>query len=241
MTNKLLDVQRLNGWYDKRLVLKNISFSLSPGEFVAVVGPNTAGKTSLLRAISNAIISTEGSIYFADNDILGQDASDIVKLGIVHVPEGRHVFPRMTVLDNLRIGAFAIRGSISGKSFIERQEYVFEIFPRLKERIKQIAGTLSGGEQQMLALGRAIMARPRLILLDEPSHGLAPALVSELHLVLKRLHADGNTILLVEQNVQLALAVAERGIVLRDGEIIQTGSSSSLLNDPEFSSTYLGI
>jgi branched-chain amino acid transport system ATP-binding protein len=234
----LLRVTDLRAGYGEAEVLHGVSLELAPGDFLCVIGANTAGKSTLLRAISRLVPRVSGSIEFDGNDLLPLSAHDVPRMGIAHVPEGRHVFPEMSVEDNLRIGAFAHRRADD----IElRLNEVFTLFPRLRERRAQRGGSMSGGEQQMVAIGRALMLRPRLLMLDEPSHGLAPMVIEELHHTLANIHAGGTTILLVEQNSALALTLAVRGIVLESGRVTLMGSADTLRNDPRVREAYLGI
>ncbi|GAC1327278.1 MAG: ABC transporter ATP-binding protein [Beijerinckiaceae bacterium] len=232
----LLEIETLRAGYDAADVLHGVSLSVGAAEFVCVIGANTAGKSTLLRAISRLVPRVAGAIRFAGEN-LDLPAHAVPRLGIAHVPEGRHVFPDMSVEHNLLVGAFARRrdGDIAGKL-----EEVFARFPRLKERRSQKAGSMSGGEQQMIAIGRALMLQPRLLMLDEPSHGLAPMIVAELHRALVDIHAGGTAILLVEQNAALALAAADRGIVLESGRVALTGTAAILRDDPRVREAYLG-
>ena len=235
----LLEIRKLSAAYDGALVLHNIDLRVDEGAFVAVIGANTAGKSTLLRAISGLVPKTQGSVLYRGVDLLTLPAHCIPAKGIAHVPEGRHVFPAMTVEENLWLGGYqrrkddaALRASLDG---------VFTMFARLAERRGQLAGTLSGGEQQMLAIGRALMGAPQLLLLDEPSHGLAPKIVQELHDALVQIHKSGVTTLLVEQNTKLALSVASQALVLQSGRVVLQGASAELLNDPRIREAYLGI
>lgn len=235
----LLSIKGLTASYDGSPVLRNVSLDVPQGAFVAVVGANTAGKSTLLRAISGLISRVSGSIVFDGKELLNMPAHRIPSEGIAHVPEGRHIFPDMTVEENLYLGGYSQRSE--GEKLKERIEQVYALFPRLRERREQRAGTLSGGEQQMVALGRALMLKPRLLMLDEPSHGLAPKVVDELHRALVGIHRGGQTILLVEQNTRLALSVAQRASVLQSGQMVLEGASHDLLNDPRVREAYLGI
>jgi branched-chain amino acid transport system ATP-binding protein len=234
----LLRVTNLHAGYGGGEVLHGISLELAVGEFLCIIGANTAGKSTLLRAISRLLPRVSGKIEFEGNDLLPLAAHEVPRLGIAHVPEGRHVFPDMSVEDNLLIGAFARRRDRDIKA---RLDEVFALFPRLRERGTQRGGSMSGGEQQMVAIGRALMLRPRLLMLDEPSHGLAPMVVEELHRTLVEIHARGTAILLVEQNSALALSLADRGIVLESGRVVLDGSADTLRNDPRIREAYLGI
>jgi branched-chain amino acid transport system ATP-binding protein len=234
----LLRVTNLHAGYGDGEVLHGISLEVAVGEFLSIIGANTAGKSTLLRAISCLVPRVSGKIEFEGNDLLPLAAHEVPRLGIAHVPEGRHVFPDMSVEDNLLIGAFARRRD---RDIGTRLDEVFALFPRLRERAAQRGGSMSGGEQQMVAIGRALMLRPRLLMLDEPSHGLAPMVVEELHRTLVEIHARGTAILLVEQNSALALSLADRGIVLESGRVVLDGSADTLRNDPRIREAYLGI
>ena len=235
----LLAIDNLCAAYDGSEVLHHIDLRVDQGDFVAVIGANTAGKSTLLRAISGLVPRTSGQIVFAGENLLSLPAHQIPYRGISHVPEGRHVFPAMSVEENLWLGGYHRRHDMA--DLHRSLESVFTQFPRLGERRRQLAGTLSGGEQQMVAIGRALMGKPRLLLLDEPSHGLAPKIVQELHDALVAIHRSGVTTLLVEQNTQLALSVAQRALVLQNGEVVLSGPASELLNDARIREAYLGI
>lgn len=234
----LLEIKNLFAGYGQTDTISNISISVDRGETVSVLGANTAGKTTLLRTISGLTPKKRGSILFEGHELLNMEGKDIPKLGIGHVPEGRHVFPRISVIDNLYLGAYSRQKDPEIKN---RLEEVFDMFPRLKERYHQLAGTLSGGEQQMVAIGRALMGKPKLLLLDEPSHGLAPIVVDEVHEAIEKISSTGVAVLLVEQNAALALQVAKRGFVLASGEIVLKGTSLELSSNPEVKKAYLGI
>jgi branched-chain amino acid transport system ATP-binding protein len=234
----LLEIRGLCAGYGEIEVLHGIDLEVQDGEFVCIIGANTAGKSTILRAISRLVPHVTGSLRFAGADLAGYASHEIPKLGIAHVPEGRHVFSEMMVEENLMLGAFTARHAADLAS---RMEAVFELFPRLRERRGQLAGTLSGGEQQMVAVGRALMLRPKLLLLDEPSHGLAPKVVEEMHDAFAKIHAGGTSILLVEQNVGLALDVATRGYVLESGRVALQGTSAELNANPAVRAAYLGI
>jgi branched-chain amino acid transport system ATP-binding protein len=234
-TRTLLDVERVEVRYGAIAALKGISFSVGEGEIVALLGANGAGKTTTQKTVSGMLRPAGGSITFDGRRIDGIPAHDLIRLGICHVPEGRHVFPRMTVAENLDMGAFRFKTVDSAD--LDR---VFELFPRLRERVKQQAGTLSGGEQQMLAIGRALMGKPRLLLLDEPSMGLAPMIVAQIFEIIREINQSGVTVLLVEQNAAQALALAHRGYVLETGEIVLQGSGQELLADDRVRAAYLG-
>ena len=235
MDSVLLKVENLTVNYGAISALRNVSFEVNQGEIITLIGANGAGKTTTLHAISNIIKKTQGTIIFEGNDITSTPPDRIVSAGLVQVPEGRRIFANLTVRDNLEMGAYTRRDPIN-----EDMEKVFAIFPRLKERIKQISGTLSGGEQQMLAMGRALMARPRLLLLDEPSMGLAPILVDEIFSVIKGINENGTTVLLVEQNAYKALSLASRAYILETGEIVKSGNAADLLKDEAVKAAYLG-
>jgi branched-chain amino acid transport system ATP-binding protein len=232
----MLSIAGLRAGYGKIEVLHEVALTIEPGQIVALIGANGAGKTTLLKTISGLIRPTAGTIEFDGHDIARRAPHKIVALGLSQVPEGRAILKRMTVLDNLRMGAF-IRSDSEIDSDIDA---VFQRFPALAERRDRMAGTLSGGEQQMLAIGRALVARPRLLLLDEPSLGLAPKFITRIFLTLRELQKEGKTILLVEQNARQALQVADRGYVMERGRIVLSGSGQELLNMPEVQQTYLG-
>ena len=236
----MLEIRNLSAGYGPAPVLQDVSLDVGAGEIVALIGPNTAGKSSLLRSISRIMIGwCRGSMTFLGHSLAEKAAHQIAALGIGHVLEGRQVFPQMTVAENLQLGAWSRRRAKADLD-TDRQR-VLELFPRLAERLAQAAGTLSGGEQQMVAVGRALMVAPRLLLLDEPSHGLAPKVVDELHEALMRIHRQGVSILLVEQNAQLALTLSSRAYVLSNGRIELSGESRRLLDDDHVRATYLGI
>ncbi len=236
-STQLLEVKGLSVNYGGIQALQNIDLTVKPGEVVTLIGANGAGKTTTLRAISRLVKLRSGFIYYSGRNITRCPAYKVVRLGIAHSPEGRRVLARQTVFDNLELGAYIRSNSAAVKADIERQ---FEVFPRLKERRNQQAGTLSGGEQQMLAIARALMSRPQLLLLDEPSLGLAPAIVREIFSIIQNLRATGVTILLVEQNANLALQIADRGYVLEAGCITLSGQALELLNDERVKKAYLG-
>jgi branched-chain amino acid transport system ATP-binding protein len=237
LENRLLEIKELSVNYGGIQALQNINIYVNSGEVVTLVGANGAGKSTTLRAISKIVNPRQGKIIYNGRDITRRQAYEVVKLGIAHSPEGRRVLARQTVLANLELGAY-IRSDLIGIK--EDLEYQFTLFPRLAERRNQLAGTLSGGEQQMLAIARALMSRPKLLLLDEPSLGLAPAIVREIFTIIKNLRATGMTILLVEQNANLALQISDRGYVLEAGMISFSGVSSELLNDERVKQAYLG-
>jgi len=232
----MLSIAGLRAGYGKIEVLHEVALSIEQGQIVTLIGANGAGKTTLLKTISGLIRPAAGSIDFEGESIVRRPPHKIVARGLSHVPEGRAILKRMTVLDNLRMGAYVRSDSEVGRDI----DAVFVRFPVLAERRDQMAGTLSGGEQQMLAIGRALVARPRLLLLDEPSLGLAPKFVTRIFLTLRELKQEGKTILLVEQNARQALQVADRGYVMERGRIVLTGSGAELLNTPEVRQTYLG-
>ena len=236
----MLRVQSLNAFYGNIQALRGISLHVNEGEIVTLLGANGAGKTTLLNTICGLIPSRKGGISFYDEDIINRPPEKIVRLGISQVPEGRQLFGDLTVLDNLILGSY-LHYRTERKEIHRHLDFIFEIFPILKERQRQPSGTLSGGEQQMLAIARALMARPRLLLLDEPSMGLAPRIVSEIFRVVRRLRSDQNTtILLVEQNARVALDVADRGYILETGRIVLQGTSEELLENKEIKRAYLG-
>jgi len=236
----MLKILNLDAGYGALRVLKGISLHVSPGEAVAVIGANGAGKTTLLKTIAGILRPRSGEIAFDKQDILGRPAEKIVGLGCCLVPEGRHVFGTMTVRENLLLGAFCHRRKCSTASLKEGLEQVYDLFGILKERSNQLAGTLSGGQQQMLAIGRALMSRPRLLMMDEPSLGVAPLVVRDIYETIVTLKRNGLTILLVEQNARAALAVADRGYVIETGQIVLQGPSRQLSDNPEVQRAYLG-
>lgn len=239
VTETVLELQDVHTYYNKIHALKGISLKVNKGEVVTLIGSNGAGKSTTLRTISGLLRPRHGTITLDGKSIVGTSAHKIVEMGVGHVPEGRGVFPSLTVLENLEMGAFLLR---DGNEFERRISYVFEVFPRLHERMTQKGGTLSGGEQQMLAIGRALMQQPRVLLLDEPSMGLAPLLVEEIFNIIRRLNSEnGTTVLLVEQNAQAALQVAHRAYVLETGAIHISGDAKELLEDPRVISSYLGL
>jgi len=242
MAEPLLKVENLIVNYGAIRALRGISFEVGEGEIITLIGANGAGKSTTLHAISNIIKKTSGAVVFDKRDISSVPPDSIVASGLVQVPEGRRIFANLSVRDNLEMGAYSRRSVTKAeKQAIKKDmEKVFDIFPRLKERIRQVAGTLSGGEQQMLAMGRALMARPRLLLLDEPSMGLAPILVDEIFSVVKGINETGTTVLLVEQNAYKALALASRAYILETGEIVKSGMTPELMNDESVKAAYLG-
>jgi len=231
----VLQVERLSVAYGGLRALDDVSLSVAPGQFVAIVGPNGAGKTTLFKAISGIVPARSGRVLYEGRDLLAMPASQRAHLGIAHVPEGRQVFRSMTVLENLEMGAYLHGG---GKK--EDFERVYSLFPLLHERRSQLAGTLSGGEQQMVAMGRALMSRPKLLLMDEPSMGLAPILVERSFEIIKEVHEAGVAILVVEQNANVSLSIADRGYVLSTGRVVLEGKASELLANEELRKAYLG-
>ena len=232
----MLDVKDLNVYYGKIHAIKNISLTVEEGELVSLIGANGAGKTSLLTAIMGQIPST-GQISFEGQAVHGNGTMEIVRNGMTMVPEGRRVFPRTSVMDNLLLGAYSRKDKENVKGDLNK---IFEMFPRLLERKNQLAGTLSGGEQQMLAMGRALMSRPRLLLLDEPSMGLSPRLVDQVFDTIVSINKSGTTIMLVEQNANQALRVAKRGYVIETSEIVLSDDADKLLSNPQVKEAYLG-
>jgi branched-chain amino acid transport system ATP-binding protein len=232
----LLAVSNLQVAYGGIQAVKGVSFEVRRGELVSLIGANGAGKTTTLKAITGTQPVRDGDIQFLGRSIRGQGAWDLVRQGLVMVPEGRGVFGRMSIVENLLMGAY-VRDDAEVDADMA---YVYGIFPRLKERASQLAGTLSGGEQQMLAMGRALMARPKVLLMDEPSMGLSPIMVDKIFEVVGEIHARGTTILLVEQNASRALGLANRGYVMESGEITMSGEANALLNDPKVRAAYLG-
>jgi len=234
----LLEVSKIDVFYGRVQAIRGLSISVGAGEIVALIGSNGAGKTTTLRTISGLLHPAGGKISFDGRDLTQTKAHEIVRIGICQSPEGRRLFPRMIVLDNLLMGTYARKERSGIQSDLAR---VYELFPRLKERTKQLAGTLSGGEQQMLAIGRALMAHPKLLMLDEPSLGLAPILVETIFRVCTEINAQGTPILLVEQNASKALEIAHRAYVLETGSIVQTGTGKELLSSPDVQRAYLGM
>ena len=232
----MLKAEDLNVYYGPIHAVKGVSFEVSEGEIVTLIGANGAGKSTTLKTVSGLMHSRGGKIEFLGKSIAGTPAHKIVQQGIAHVPEGRRIFTLMTVEENLDMGAF----TASGDTVEADKERVFELFPRLKERRRQIAGTLSGGEQQMLAMGRALMSSPKLLMLDEPSMGLAPILVEQVFDIITELHRSGTTILLVEQNAEMALAIADRAYVMETGRITLSGTGKELAESDEVRKAYLG-
>ena len=233
----MLEIKDLNVFYGAIHALKGISLTVGEGELVSLIGANGAGKTTTLHTISGLLTASSGSITLDGKDLQKVAPNKIISMGLAHVPEGRHVFARMTVEENLRMGAYIIKDQ---KKISENLENVYSHFPRLKERSRQLAGTLSGGEQQMLATGRALMTDPKIVLMDEPSMGLSPLLVKEIFSIIQELHESGITILLVEQNAKMALAVSDRAYVLETGCISMSGKASELAEDDRVRKAYLG-
>ena len=232
----MLKVNDINVYYGAIHAIKNISFEVNDGEIVTLIGANGAGKSTTLQTVSGLLHSKTGSIEFLGKNIMGVPPHKVVAHGLAHVPEGRRVFLQMSVEENLEMGAYTRPNSEIAYSIAD----VYQRFPRLKERRRQVAGTLSGGEQQMLAMGRALMSKPKLLMLDEPSMGLAPILVEQIFDIIRELNAAGTTILLVEQNAQMALSIAHRGYVLETGKIVATGTGHELLEDESVKRAYLG-
>ena len=232
----LLEVQDLHVYYGSIHAIKGISFHVEKGEIVTLIGANGAGKSTTLNTVSGLLKPRDGSVFFDGSSIVGVPAHKIVGKGMALCPEGRRIFAQLSVEENLEMGAFTRPGS----EIKDSMERVYENFPRLKERYKQTAGTLSGGEQQMLAMGRALMSKPDLMKLDEPSMGLAPILVDQIFEIIKKLHKNGTTILLVEQNAQMALSIADRAYVLETGKIVNEGTGAELLHDDSVRKAYLG-
>ena len=233
----MLKVENLSVYYGVIGAVKGVSFEVKQGEIVALIGANGAGKTTILQTITGLIQPRGGSIHFDGADLLKTPAHKIVSLGMAHVPEGRRIFQELTVLENLQLGAFTRKDK---KEIEGSLEMVYSRFPRLKERRTQIAGTLSGGEQQMLAMGRALMSRPKIILMDEPSMGLSPLLVSEVFDIIREINAAGTTVLVVEQNARKVLSIADRAYVLETGNIVLEGNAKDLLSDDSVKKAYLG-
>ena len=233
----MLDIKNLSVSYGAIDAVKGISLHVDDGEIVSLIGANGAGKTTTLHTITGLVPAKSGSIVFNGQDLLKTKANKLVTLGMAHVPEGRHVFTRMSVQENLEMGAYSLKDT---SHVAEDLDKVYTYFPRLKERRRQLAGTLSGGEQQMVAMGRAIMSRPNTILMDEPSMGLSPKLVKEIFRIIEKLHEEGITVLLVEQNAKMALSIADRAYVLETGRITMEGKASDLLHDEKVRKAYLG-
>jgi branched-chain amino acid transport system ATP-binding protein len=233
----LLEAKDLNVYYGAIHALQGVSFTVEEGEIVTLIGANSAGKSTTLKTISGLLRPRVGDVLLRGESLKTMPAQDIVRRGVIHVPEGRKIFAPLTVQENLEMGAFSRKDKDEIRQNLER---VFKSFPRLKERLSQLGGTLSGGEQQMLAIGRGLMAQPKVLLLDEPSMGLAPILVEEIFSIIKEINAQGVAILLVEQNALMALSVANRGYVLETGRIVLEGTGQALLQDPQVMKAYLG-
>ena len=233
----LLTIENLEVYYGVINAVKGISFEVNQGEIIALIGANGAGKTTILHTITGLVPAKSGSIMFEGKDLLKTPAHKIVSMGMAHVPEGRRIFQQLTVLENLKLGAYTRSDK---KEIADTLEMVYTRFPRLKERTKQIAGTLSGGEQQMLAMGRALMSHPKIILMDEPSMGLSPLYVSEIFDIIRSVNESGTTLLLVEQNAKKALSIANRAYVLETGNIVLSGDAKELMNNDSVKKAYLG-
>ncbi|MCD7954995.1 MAG: ABC transporter ATP-binding protein [Lachnospiraceae bacterium] len=233
----MLDVKDLEVYYGVIRAIKGVSFEVNEGEIIALIGANGAGKTTILHTVTGLIKPKTGQVIFEGQDITKMPAHKIVKLGIAHVPEGRRVFAQLTVYQNLRMGAYTRKDKTEIEEALQN---VYKRFPRLEERKNQMAGTLSGGEQQMLAMGRALMSHPRIIVMDEPSMGLSPILVNEIFDIIQSVSASGTTVLLVEQNAKKALAIADRAYVLETGKIVQEGRAADLMDDESIKKAYLG-
>ena len=233
----LLTIENLEVFYGVINAIKGISFEVNEGEIIALIGANGAGKTTILNTITGLVPAKSGSIKFEDKDLLKTPAHKIVSMGIAHVPEGRRIFQQLTVFENLKLGAYTRKDK---KEIADTLELVYERFPRLKERRTQIAGTLSGGEQQMLAIGRALMSHPKIILMDEPSMGLSPLYVTEIFDIIRSVNESGTTVLLVEQNAKKALSIANRAYVLETGKIVLSGDAHELMNNDSVKKAYLG-
>jgi branched-chain amino acid transport system ATP-binding protein len=237
----MLKVQNIRAYYDNLIVLKNLSMHINENEIVTLIGANGSGKSTLLKCIVGLLPPSQGVILFQEEDISHLPPEKIVRRGIALVPEGRHIFAPLSVMDNLTLGAYARSGAQGKKEIAGDMERMLELFPHLKNRLKQLAGTLSGGEQQMLAIARALMSRPKILLLDEPSMGLAPLIVEEIfHKIVRLRSEEKTTILLVEQNAEMALEISDRGYVLETGKIVYQGSREDLLENAEIKRAYLG-
>lgn len=237
MSETVLSLKNLETRYGSVYALKGISLDVRQGEIVTLLGSNGAGKSTTLRTISGLIPACSGSVEFMGKNITREEPHLIVQMGVIHVPEGRKIFREHSVLENLELGSFTLRDNAERK---KRIEYVFELFPVLKERQKQMGGLLSGGEQQMLAIGRALMVKPKIMLLDEPSMGLAPIIVQNIMKIIQQINQEGTTILLVEQNAKIALKLADRGYVLETGQIVSAGDAAELSKDESIVKAYLG-
>ncbi len=233
----MLEVNNLEVYYGVIKAIKEVSFEVKEGEIVALIGANGAGKTTILESITGLLTPKSGSIKFEEQELTKMPTHDIVTLGIAHIPEGRRIFASQTVLENLKLGAYTRKDKSESEELLEK---VYKSFPRLKERSSQLAGTLSGGEQQMLAMARALMSKPRLVLMDEPSMGLSPLFVNEVFEIIKEINKSGTTVFLVEQNAKKALAIANRAYVLETGNIVTEGAAKELMSDDAVKRAYLG-
>ena len=234
----MLELKNVNAGYGSFQAIFDISLSVKAGEAIAVIGPNGAGKTTLLRVISRLLEATSGDISMQGQSYINLPAHEVVGLGIAQVPEGRRLFPRLSVQDNLKMGAYT---PAARQSYEERLDYVYQLFPRMAERRNQLAGTMSGGEQQMCAIGRALMSKPKLLLLDEPSAGLAPVIVQSIFELMHKIRAEGYTVLIVEQNIKQVLKVVDRGYLIETGKLRASGTSAELLASDEVHKAYLGV
>ncbi len=233
----MLNVENIQVYYGVINAIKGVSFEVNEGEVIALIGANGAGKTTILHTITGLVAPRSGRIMFEGHDLIKTPAHKIISLGMAHVPEGRRIFQQLTVYENLKLGAYTLR---SKEKIEQNLSYIYAHFPRLQERRNQVAGTLSGGEQQMLAMGRALMSHPKILLMDEPSMGLSPLLVSEIFKIIREVSKDGTTVLLVEQNAKKALSIADRAYVLETGKIVMHGKADQLANDPRIKAAYLG-
>lgn len=234
----MLKIENLHVYYGNIHALKGINMEINEGEIVTLIGANGAGKTTTLRAVSNIVDAKEGKIEFLGENITGKKATDIVKMGLIHVPEGRRVFAQMSVMENLELGAYLRK---DGDGIKRDMDMVFNMFPRLYERKNQLSGTMSGGEQQMLAIGRGIMSKPKLLILDEPSMGLAPLLVKEIFEIVKKVNRESKiTVLLVEQNANMALKIADRAYVIETGKVVMSGPAKEIMSNSAVKEAYLG-
>ena len=233
----MLNVENIQVYYGVINAIKGVSFEVNEGEVIALIAANGAGKTTFLHTITGLVAPRSGRIMFEGHDLIKTPAHKIISLGMAHVPEGRRIFQQLTVYENLKLGAYTLR---SKEKIEQNLSYIYAHFPRLQERRNQVAGTLSGGEQQMLAMGRALMSNPKILLMDEPSMGLSPLLVSEIFKIIREVSKDGTTVLLVEQNAKKALSIADRAYVLETGKIVMHGKADQLANDPRIKAAYLG-
>ncbi len=233
----MLNVENIQVYYGVINAIKGVSFEVNEGEVIALIGANGAGKTTILHTITGLVAPSGGRILFEGHDLIRTPAHKIISLGMAHVPEGRRIFQQLTVYENLKLGAYTLR---SKEKIEQNLSYIYTHFPRLEERKNQVAGTLSGGEQQMLAMGRALMSNPKILLMDEPSMGLSPLLVSEIFKIIKEVSKEGTTVLLVEQNAKKALSIADRAYVLETGKIVMQGRADELASDPRIQAAYLG-